>query len=203
MSQRMSGDGYTVLVVDDDEEVVGLFEEWLEDEYAVRTATDGENALEELDGVDVALLDRRLPTISGDAIADEIADRHGDCMTAIVSGVEPDTDIVHVSCGEYLVKPVGRAELLDTVERLRQRARYDDRLAECADLAAKRGALEATHARSELEDDPEYRELRERLATIREELDSLSSGFDAADFRAAFERPDFAGGARIQQIAWL
>lgn len=199
----MTEDRYTVLVVDDDEDVVDLFEGWLSDQYTVKTATDGENALAELEGVDVALLDRRLPTCSGDHVAAEIERRDGDCMTAIISGVEPDTDIVHISCGEYLVKPVGKTELLDTVERLRQRARYDDQLAECANLAAKRGALEASNPRAELERDPEYVGLCRRIDELRAELDDLTRTFDAEDFQAAFETPDFRGGSRIQQVGWL
>ncbi|MCU4742177.1 HalX domain-containing protein [Halobacteria archaeon AArc-m2/3/4] len=199
----MSDDSYTVLVVDDDEDVVDLFESWLSDHYTVKTATDGEDALAELEGVDVALLDRRLPTCSGDHVAAEIDRRDGDCMTAIVSGVEPDTDIVHVSCGEYLVKPIDESELLDTVDRLRQRARYDDRLAECANLAAKRGALEASQPQAKLERDPEYVDLCRQITKLRTELDDLTREFDAEDFRAAFETPDFRGGSRIQQVGWL
>ena len=124
-------------------------------------------------------------------------------MTAIVSDAEPDTEIVHVSCGEYLVKPVSKSELTDTVERLRQRARYDDHLAECANLAAKRGALEAAHPPHELANDPEYRELRRRLDELHDDLEALREEFDPADFRAAFATPDFTGGARIQQVGWL
>lgn len=199
----MPEEPYTVLVVDDDEDIVEMFEGWLDDEYDVKTATDGDDALDELDGVDVALLDRRLPTLSGDSIAAEIARRSDDCMTAIVSGVEPDTDIVHISCGEYLVKPVSKEELIDTIERLRRRARYDDRLAECANLASKRGALEAAHPQSKLDRDPEYAALCRRIARLLDDLEDITRAFDAADFRATFETPDFSGGSRIQQVGWL
>ncbi|MFC4541674.1 HalX domain-containing protein [Halosolutus amylolyticus] len=198
----MPDDRYTVLVVDDGPGNVELFERWLSDEYRVGRATGGDDSLEELDDVDVALLDRDLPTVSGTPLALEIDRRAADCLTAIVSGIEPGADVLYVSCGECLVTPVEKEELLETVERLRHRARYDERLAECANLAARRGALEATHSRSELEDDEEFLELRRRITDLLGELDDMTAEFDAEDFQAAFETPDFTGRPRVRTVGW-
>jgi two-component system OmpR family response regulator len=58
--------GATVLIVDDDAEVIKTFGDWLGLEgYQVRTATDGEAALREARGVDAIILDVRMPILDG------------------------------------------------------------------------------------------------------------------------------------------
>ncbi len=61
-----------VLVVDDDRGVVEMNREWLESAgFDVIVATDGRSALKKVDGdVDVVLLDRRMPGLSGDQVAE-------------------------------------------------------------------------------------------------------------------------------------
>ena len=59
----------TVMLVDDEPTLVDLYETFLSGEYDVRTATGGTEALEVMDeSVDVALLDRRMPELSGDEV---------------------------------------------------------------------------------------------------------------------------------------
>ncbi|MFB6198617.1 MAG: response regulator transcription factor, partial [Halobacteriaceae archaeon] len=85
----------TVLVVEDERNLADLFGTWLEGEYDVRVSYTGEDALEEFDdGVDVVLLDRRMPDISGDEILKEINQSVHECQVAMVTGVDPDFDIV-------------------------------------------------------------------------------------------------------------
>lgn len=61
-----------VLVVDDDRGVVEMNREWLESAgFDVDVATDGRQALKKVDGdVDVVLLDRRMPGLSGGQVAE-------------------------------------------------------------------------------------------------------------------------------------
>jgi CheY-like chemotaxis protein len=59
----------TVLVVDDEPQLAELYSMQLAEEYEVRTATGGPEALDLVDEeVDVALLDRRMPRMSGDEL---------------------------------------------------------------------------------------------------------------------------------------
>ena len=59
----------TVLVVDDEEAVADAYTAQLEGEYETRTAYSGKEALETVDdGVDIVLLDRRMPGRSGDEV---------------------------------------------------------------------------------------------------------------------------------------
>jgi two-component system, OmpR family, response regulator MprA len=56
----------TVLLVDDDEEVIRTFANWLQCEgYEVRTAADGEAALRQVTGANAIVVDLRMPILDG------------------------------------------------------------------------------------------------------------------------------------------
>ena len=66
---------YRILVVDDEPENVQRLTEWLRGEsFVVSSATDGREALEKVrrETPDLILLDRALPTLSGEAVAREL-----------------------------------------------------------------------------------------------------------------------------------
>lgn len=115
-----------VLAVDDEPRVVEAFALWLEDDYRVLTATSGEEALEVADdSVDVALLDRQMPGMTGDEVLEELRNRGLDCRVAMVTGVDPDFDIVELPFEEYVQKPVDGDALHDVVGRLLDLEQYD------------------------------------------------------------------------------
>jgi DNA-binding response OmpR family regulator len=181
----MSGEA-TVLVADDEAALVDLYREFLADEYDVRTATDGTEALEQVDdAVDVVLLDRRMPDRSGDEVLSELRNRGLDCMVAMLTAVEPDTDIVEMPFDDYRVKPLDRSELLGLVELLVERATYDERSREFFRLASKKAALEV----ADNDDTDEYARLLERMADVRAEMDET---LDRIGAEAAFK--DVTGG---------
>jgi DNA-binding response OmpR family regulator len=187
----MSGRRDTVLVVDDDPVVVDRFRAWLDDDYDVLTALDGETALGTADEADVVLLDRRLPDMEGREVASRIFELKSRPVVAIVSGVRPDTDIVEWPCDEYLIKPMTGQGLGDAVQRLFRRAEYGDALAEYTTLASKRAAIESSQPMDELVSDPEYDELCKQCESKRRELDGIVQGFEAKDFETAFKAPEF------------
>ena len=86
----------TVLVVEDERGLADMYATWLaEAGYQTRVAYDGPDAMNELSPeLDIALLDRRLPRMTGDDILDEIRDRNYHCEVAMVTAVDPDIDIV-------------------------------------------------------------------------------------------------------------
>ena len=116
----MSGDRTTVLIVEDERDLADLYTEWVEMAgYRTRTAYDGAEAAAALDdGVDVALLDRRLPETRGREILEHVREREYDCGVAMVTAVEPEADIVEMGYDEYLVKPIEQSELEAVVEEL-------------------------------------------------------------------------------------
>jgi DNA-binding response OmpR family regulator len=116
----MAEERTTVLIVDDEEDLADLYAEWVEMAgYGPRTAYDGETALSALDdGVDVVLLDRRLPEMRGDRILERIRQAEFDCTVAMVTAVEPEVDIVEMGYDEYVVKPIEQPELVELVADL-------------------------------------------------------------------------------------
>lgn len=107
----------SVLVVEDDPGLVDLYARRLRESYDVRTATTEAEAFECLDDtVDVVTLDRQLPDGSGDDILEEIRARSIGCRVVMVSGLEPDADVLSLGVDDYLVKPVTLDDLEDAVD---------------------------------------------------------------------------------------
>lgn len=112
------GDRPTVLFVDDEAALADGHAAQLSDRYETRTAYDGRTALDRIDDdVDVVFLDRRMPGPDGEAVLEAIRERGDDCRVVMLTGVEPDADVVEMGYDDYLVKPVGEADLQEAVER--------------------------------------------------------------------------------------
>ncbi len=176
----------TVLVVEDEQMLGDLFATWLESEYNVRVAYDGENALELLDEqIDIAILDRRMPGLSGDDVLEEIRDRGFEFPIAMVTAVDPDFDIVEMEFDDYLVKPIERDALLSLVDDLVSLPAYEDAVQEYFQLASKKAALEAAKTDMELESSEEYTELIAQYDEAKRRADTtietLADDLDFAD----------------------
>jgi len=161
-----------VLVVEDESDLADLYAAWLREHCAVRTTYGGAAAVDAIDDtVDIVLLDRRMPGLSGDEVLDTIRDRDLECRVAMVTAVEPDFDIVEMGFDDYLVKPVSKDDLVETVEQLLLRSEYDERIQEFFALASKKALLDAEKNDAELRASEEYARLVDRLAVLREEVD--------------------------------
>jgi DNA-binding response OmpR family regulator len=168
----------TVLLVDDDSGLVNLYETFLEGTYDVRTATGGPEALAVIDeAVDVVLLDRRMPEMTGDELLQEIRDRGFDVRVAMLTAVNPDADIVDMPFDDYKVKPVDENDLIGTVEVLLERAEYDEQSQKFFSVASKKAALEV----ADNDNTEEYERLTEQLRERREEIDATLDRVDAED----------------------
>ncbi|RDZ45649.1 hypothetical protein C5B86_07820 [Haloferax sp. Atlit-19N] len=159
-----------VLVVDDDEDLADTCRYWLDGErFAVETAYGGEEALHRLDDtVDVVLLDRRMPNVTGDDVLDEIRERGLDCRVAMMTAVEPDTDIVDMPFDAYLVKPVSESEVKETVEELLVRSGFESEVREYFALESTEAALDSRDV-EELREPEALSDLRGRLEAVRAE----------------------------------
>lgn len=162
MKESLSPDSRpTVLVVDDEEQITDLYTDFLADTYTIRSANSGNAALAALDeSVDVVLLDRRMPGMSGDEVLEEIEARDVDCRIVLVTGVSPEMDIIELPIDDYLVKPVTSVMLHDAVERMLVRNTYDDRIRRIVALASKMSTLEAKLSIEEMQESGEYAELQ-------------------------------------------
>jgi len=181
----------TVLVVDDEPDVADAYSAQLEAEFIVSTAYGGQEALEMLDAaVDVVLLDRRMPGISGDEVLEAIRDRGLSCRVAMVTAVDPDFEIIDMPFDDYVIKPVSREDLFETIDRLLTCSEYEEQLQEYYALTAKQATLKANKPEAELEGSERYADLEERIAALRRDLDEVVAGFDDDDFEAAFRDLD-------------
>jgi DNA-binding response OmpR family regulator len=186
--------GSTVLVVDDEPDLADLYAAWLGEEYDVRTAYGGDEALSALEtGVDVALIDRLMPRISGDELLSHIRSRDYDCRVSIVTAVEPDFDIIEMGFDEYLVKPIRREEIQETVDALVTRSMYDEKLQEFFALASKRATLEAEKNPRELEENGAYTELTREFDRLRTELNRTVDRLRPRDLEAEMRQLNALG----------
>jgi DNA-binding response OmpR family regulator len=169
-----------VLVVDDQPDVADAFATQLAREYDTQVAYTGEEALEKVDeAIDVILLDRRMPGLSGDQVLDEIHEWGLDCRIIMVSAVDPDFDIVDMPFDEYLCKPVTADELLDGVARQLRAAECDDRLPEFVELTSKLDALEQQKTEFELDETDEVEAMRERATELGTDIHDVIENFDS------------------------
>ncbi|MFB6227357.1 MAG: HalX domain-containing protein [Halobacteriales archaeon] len=181
----MAGPGRpTVLIVDDEPNLTDTHAQYLSGKYDVRKAYSGAEALERLDEeVAVTLLDRKLPNSSSDDILEGINERHPECRTALVTGVTPDFDILEMEFDDYVVKPVGKAELRNTVEQMLARSDYQELLREYFALLSKYATLKTHKPETELEESPEFVRLEAQVERRRSELDELTAEFEPEDFQ--------------------
>ncbi len=162
----------TVLVVDDEENITEVFSHWLRGEYAVRTATSGDQALDLVDDeVDVVLLDRRMPGMSGDEVLEAFRDQGYDLPTAMVTAVDPDFDIVDMAFDTYLTKPIMRDELVEVVEELVEISEADEEGRQQYALEQKEETLSEEKSEIELEQSDEYDSLTDRVESLRADLE--------------------------------
>ena len=174
-----------VLIVDDEPLITEMFEVWLESEYDVTVANDGDTALQLLDEtIDVVLLDRMMPGLSGDDALNEIRAQGYDCRVALVTAVEPDFDVLEMGFDDYLTKPVTEDDLIGTIDTLLSRTEYDETVQDYFALATKKATLEAAKPQEELQDNDEYQELAQEVENTRQTVDQTLE--KTGDFEAAF-----------------
>ncbi|WP_323191128.1 response regulator [Halostella sp. PRR32] len=171
----------TVLVVDDEDKLADMYVLWLRQEYEVRTAYDAQAAVDELDdSVDVVLLDRRMPGVSGDRLLDEFAD-DPPFSVIMITAVEPDFDIIDMAFDDYLCKPVQHDDLTAAIDYQIAVQGRDDRLRKYSVARAKLAVLEAEKSRHELSNSSTYGELQSTAQRLESVLEDSVPDFDEVD----------------------
>jgi DNA-binding response OmpR family regulator len=175
-----------VLIVEDEPDVAETYKLWLREDYEVRMAHDGDEGLKLLDdSVDVVLLDRMMPGLSGDEVLQRIRERDLGCRVSMVTAVEPDFDILEMGFDAYLSKPIRSEQLHETVDNLLERSEYDSLLQDYYSQVEKQATLEASKSSAELGESEEYDELKSEINELQDELsESLGGIGDDADFIA-------------------
>ena len=165
-----------VLIAEDNPRVKTMYSTWLENEYTVRTASDGEETLRNLDSdVGVVVLDRRMPGPSGDEILDWIRSQQYDIRVVMSTSSDVDLDLLELAFDEYLTKPVQKQTLFSTVAALFERREYDAQLQEYLALRSKLALLQVEYTAETLEANEEYRRLRTRLDELEPTSDEIAN----------------------------
>jgi DNA-binding response OmpR family regulator len=119
----------TVLVVDDEADIVSLMRDFLEAEgYAVRTAGDGPGALEVLDAepVDCVLLDVMMPGMTGFDLIRKLRETGNEVPVLFLSAKHEDFDKIRglgLGADDYIVKSATPAEVIARVKAVLRRSR--------------------------------------------------------------------------------
>ncbi|MFC7072276.1 response regulator [Halovenus rubra] len=169
----------SVLLVEDEERVARTYELRLGSEYDVTTALGGTEALALVDdSFDVVLLDRRMPDVSGDEVLAEIRRRSLDCRVVMVTAVDPDFDITEMNFDGYVVKPVGKEDLREAIERALTISEYNDQIQKLSSLKLRRNVLEVEMADHELQDHHRYQDLNKKIEALEEEVEEVEKTID-------------------------
>jgi DNA-binding response OmpR family regulator len=196
-----SADKATVMVVEDEGPLVEIYARWLSDEFEVYSAQNGSEALGQIDeSVEVVLLDRLMPGMSGDEVLEAISEAGYTPRVAMVTAVEPDFDIITMGFDDYLTKPVDREELVETVRRLVSRSSFASLEQEYFSLVEKQAALEATKPVEELQTNEDYQELTERIVELRDALDDTIPEMESGDFVAMVRDIEAEGEQRREPV---
>lgn len=165
-----------VLIAEDNPRVNEMYTAWLGDEYTVRTASNGEETLQNLDSdVGVVVLDRRMPGLSGDEVLDWIRSQQYDIRVLMATSEDIDLDLLDLAFDEYLTKPIQKQTLLSAVAALFERRNYDAQLQEYLALRSKLALLQVEYAAENLETNEEYRRLRARLDELEPTTDEIAN----------------------------
>lgn len=172
----MTDTSSTILVVEDEEQLADLYTKALEDEYEVKTAYSGKEALDIIDeSVDVVLLDRKMPGLAGRDVLDRLRTQGHDCPVAMLTAVTPDWDILDIEFDDYLNKPVDIPELHRLVERLLVLDTVDDEVRSYIAQSVKQAAIEGEKDPSELDANDDFEELAEQTAEISTDLGDITA----------------------------
>ena len=124
---REAGDSQRrhILVVDDNSMMLRLVKEYLHEKYDVATALSGKIALKFLRNkkTDLILLDYEMPDENGPAVLEKLraSDATKDIPVVFLTGVTESKKIKEALLmrpQSYLLKPINRDRLLDTIEKL-------------------------------------------------------------------------------------
>jgi len=176
-----------VLIVDDEREVADAYALRLEGLCSVETVYDGETALRAVEErpVDVLLLDRHMPGLSGDEVLEELADRAFEGRVIMVTAIDPGFDVLDMPFDDYLCKPLDREDLRAAVEQQCTVFGYET-LGEYFSTESKRSVLEAELPTDERNEHDGYatverraERLERRARRLLEDADTLFDAFES------------------------
>lgn len=186
MEQHTGGGRPNVLVVDDEQEVADAYALRVRGVCDVEAVYDGETALERASErpIDVLLLDRHMPGLSGDEVLASLADRGFGGQIVMVTAIDPGFDVLDMPFDDYLCKPLEREDVRAAVDHQCTVLGYD-LLGEYFSVESTRSVLEAELSVDERSDHPAYADverrsqrLKRRIRRLLDDADELFDSFE-------------------------
>jgi DNA-binding NtrC family response regulator len=112
----------SILIVDDEEIIRDFLFEVLNEDYQISVASDGDEAIEQLQvsSFDLIITDLKMPRVSGEEVVKFARDHDPESKVIVISGYSSLYTVSQsVSCGAcaFLSKPFSIKELLQAVSR--------------------------------------------------------------------------------------
>jgi DNA-binding response OmpR family regulator len=157
------------LVVDDEREVADAYALRLRGYCEVETAYGGAEALDVVaeSSVDVVLLDRHMPDMSGDDVLAELEERDYYGRVVMVTAVDPEFAVLEMPFDDYLCKPVDREDVRAVIDQQRRVLAYET-LGEYFGAASKRAVLETGTSAERRQRHEGYTEVVERAERLED-----------------------------------
>ena len=172
----------TVLIVEDERHLADLYADYVDDEYTVVTAYSGEEAVDRLhDAIDVVLLDRRMPVLSGNEVLAAIENHSVDCRVAMVTAVDPDFDIIEMGVDDYLIKPVTQDEIREVVDRLFKISKYNEQFKQLTSKKLKRNVLQLEKPPRALEESEKFQQLQDDIAELESNVETIADDLEVEE----------------------
>jgi CheY-like chemotaxis protein len=169
----------TAVLVDDEKEVADAYALRLRGLCDIETVYDGQQALDVLDeqSVDIVLLDRHMPGMSGDEVLDRLAEREFSGRVIMVTAIDPGFDVLDMPFDDYLCKPVEREDIRDAVSQQCEILGYET-LGEYFSAASKRSVIETELPEDQRANHEEYEAIVEQTERLRERAQRLLDDAD-------------------------
>lgn len=123
---RLVANTFSILIVDDEEEILNVLEAYLEkEEYKVFKAYNGSQALEifKKESIDLIVLDLMLPDISGEDVCKNIRSKSQVPILMLTAKTEEEDKITGLDIGadDYIIKPFSPRELMARIRAIFRR----------------------------------------------------------------------------------
>lgn len=110
-----------ILMVDDEVEFCSLFQEYFKDQYTIKVAYDGQEALRQIREFqpDCLLLDLRMPQMDGKAVLKSLNDSCSDIKVLVVTAsgnTATAQECLELGALDYIMKPIDLDELADKIQ---------------------------------------------------------------------------------------
>jgi len=191
MSENDSAEDVRTLVVDDEQEVADAYALRLRGYCGIETAYSGEAALSIVSdsSIDIVLLDRHMPGMSGDDVLSELVERDYYGRVVMVTAVDPGIEVLDMPFDDYLCKPVEREDIRAVVDQQRQILAYET-LGEYFSAEAKRAVLEAERGAEKRRERDKYADVAERAERLECRARRLLTDDDILDQFDAIDREE-------------